>query len=151
MRMKAMFADEDEQLWPGDFVNARVSLKVLRGAVTVPSAAIQSGPKGIFAWVVAEGDVVQARPITSGPTTDGRTMITSGLTEGDRVVVNGQYKLRQNSKVTLTCPRWPSPSRRSRHEYLIERAPLQLEVLRDGKPLKIQATVAERDQRGRAK
>jgi multidrug efflux system membrane fusion protein len=104
MRMKAMFANEDEQLWPGDFVNARVSLTVLRGALTVPSAAIQTGPDDKFAWVVAEGDVVQARPITPGPTTDGRTAITLGLTEGDRVVVSGQYKLRQNSKVTLTLP-----------------------------------------------
>jgi membrane fusion protein, multidrug efflux system len=104
MRMKAMFANEDEQLWPGDFVNAKVSLDVLRGALTVPSAAVQTGPDGIFVWVVGEGDVVQARPITSGPTTDGRTMIALGLSEGDRVVVNGQYKLRQNSKVTLTLP-----------------------------------------------
>jgi membrane fusion protein, multidrug efflux system len=104
MRMKAMFANEDEQLWPGDFVNAKMSLDVLRGALTVPSAAIQTGPDGIFIWVVGEGDVVQARPVTSGPTTDGRTMIALGLTEGDRVVVNGQYKLRQNSKVTFTLP-----------------------------------------------
>jgi multidrug efflux system membrane fusion protein len=104
MRLKAMFANEDEQLWPGDFVNARVSLKVLPGALTIPSAAIQTGPDGIFAWVVGQGDVVRARPITSGPTTDGRTVITLGLTEGDRVVVSGQYKLRQNSKVTLTLP-----------------------------------------------
>src|SRR5271156_6184536 len=88
MRMKAMFTNEDEQLWPGDFVNAKVSLDVLRGALTVPSAAIQTGPDGLFAWVVAEGDVVQARPITSGPTTDGRTMIALGLSEGDRVVVS---------------------------------------------------------------
>jgi multidrug efflux system membrane fusion protein len=98
MRLKAMFANEDERLWPGDFVNARVSLKVLHGALTVPSAAIQTGPDGIFAWVVAEDDVVQARPLTSGPTTDGRTTITSGLAEGDRVVVNGQYKLRRTRR-----------------------------------------------------
>jgi multidrug efflux system membrane fusion protein len=104
MRLKAMFANEDEQLWPGDFVNTKVSLDVLRGALTIPSAAIQVGPDGKFAWVVAEGDVVQARPITPGPTTDGRTMITLGLVEGERVVVSGQYKLRQNSKVTVTSP-----------------------------------------------
>jgi multidrug efflux pump subunit AcrA (membrane-fusion protein) len=48
--------------------------------------------------------VVEARPITPGPTTDGRTAITSGLTEGDRVVVSGQYKLRRNSKVTVILP-----------------------------------------------
>jgi membrane fusion protein, multidrug efflux system len=105
MRLKAMFANEDEQLWPGDFVNTKVSLDVLRGALTIPSAAIQVGPDGKFAWVVAEGDVVQARPITPGPTTDGRTMITLGLVEGERVVVSGQYKLRQNSKVTVTLPK----------------------------------------------
>ena len=104
MRMKAMFANEDEQLWPGDFVNARVSLEVRRDALTVPSAAIQRGPEGIFTWVVGNGDVVQSRPITSGPTTGDRTVITSGLAEGERVVVNGQYKLRQNSKVTVTLP-----------------------------------------------
>jgi multidrug efflux system membrane fusion protein len=104
MRMKAMFANEDEQLWPGDFVNAGVSLNVLGGALTVPSAAIQTGPDDKFAWVVTEGDVVQARPVRLGPTTDGRTAITSGLTEGDRVVVSGHYKLRQEAKVTFTSP-----------------------------------------------
>jgi membrane fusion protein, multidrug efflux system len=104
MRLKAMFANEDEQLWPGDFVNAKVSLNVIRDALTIPSAAIQVGPDGKFAWVVAEGDVVQARPITPGPTTGDRTMITAGLSEGDRVVVSGQYKLRQNAKVTVTLP-----------------------------------------------
>jgi len=114
MRMKAMFANEDEQLWPGDFVNARVSLNVLQGALTVPSAAIQTGPDGIFAWVVAEGDVVEARPITTGPTTDGRTLITLGLTEGDRVVVSGQYKLRQKSKVTVTSPEAPVAAKQAR-------------------------------------
>jgi membrane fusion protein, multidrug efflux system len=104
MRLKAMFANEDEQLWPGDFVNAKVSLNVIRDALTIPSAAIQVGPDGKFAWVVAGGDVVQARPITPGPTTGDRTMITLGLAEGDRVVVSGQYKLRQNAKVTVTLP-----------------------------------------------
>jgi hypothetical protein len=68
---------------------------VLPDALTIPSTAVQTGPDGNFAWVVAKGDVVQARPITSGPTTDGRTMIELGLTDGDQVVVSGQYKLRQ--------------------------------------------------------
>jgi membrane fusion protein, multidrug efflux system len=104
MRLKAMFDNQDEQLWPGDFVNARVSLEVRHDALTVPSAAVQRGPDGIFTWVVGEDDVVQARPITSGPTTGDRTIITSGLAAGERVVVNGQYKLRQKAKVTVTSP-----------------------------------------------
>jgi multidrug efflux system membrane fusion protein len=104
MRLKAMFANQDEQLWPGDFVNARLSLEVRRDVLTVPSAAIQRGPDGIFTWVIDEKDVAHARTITSGPTTGDRTIVASGLSEGERVVVNGQYKLRQNSKVTVTLP-----------------------------------------------
>jgi membrane fusion protein, multidrug efflux system len=104
MRLKAMFANQDEQLWPGDFVNARLSLEVRRDVLTVPSAAIQRGPDGIFTWVIDEKDVAHARTITSGPTTGDRTIVASGLSAGERVVVNGQYKLRQNSKVTITLP-----------------------------------------------
>jgi membrane fusion protein, multidrug efflux system len=102
MRLKAMFPNEHDELWPGDFVNARLFLKVLPDALTIPSAAIQNGPDGLLAWVVGKGDVVQARPIMTGPTTDGRTLITLGLTDGDHVVVSGHYKLRQNAKVTVT-------------------------------------------------
>jgi membrane fusion protein, multidrug efflux system len=102
MRLKAMFPNEHDELWPGDFVNARLFLKVLPGALTIPSAAIQTGPDGLFAWVVAEGDVAQPRPIRTGPTTDGRTLIALGLSEGDHVVVSGHYKLRPNAKVTVT-------------------------------------------------
>ena len=113
MRLKAMFANEDEQLWPGDFVNARVSLEVRHDALTIPSVVIQRGPDGIFAWVVGEGDVVQARPITAGPTTGDVTIITAGLSEGERVVVNGQYKLRQKSKVTFTAPPIPAVAKQA--------------------------------------
>src|SRR3984957_4069999 len=83
MRLKAMFPNEHDELWPGDFVNARLFLKVLPDALTIPSSAVLIGPDGLFAWVVAEGDVVQPRPIRTGPTTDGRTLIALGLSEGD--------------------------------------------------------------------
>jgi multidrug efflux system membrane fusion protein len=104
MRLKAMFPNEHDELWPGDFVNARLSLETRRDVLTVPSIAIQRGPDGIFAWVIDEKDVAHPRPITSGPSTGDRTIITSGLSEGDRVVINGQYKLRPNAKVTVTMP-----------------------------------------------
>jgi multidrug efflux system membrane fusion protein len=104
MRLKAMFANEDEQLWPGDFVNARLSLEVRRNVLTVPSVAIQRGPDGTFAWVVGTGDIVEARPVEPGPTTGDRTIITSGITAGEHVVIDGQYKLQQKSRVTVTEP-----------------------------------------------
>jgi membrane fusion protein, multidrug efflux system len=104
MRLKAMFPNEHDELWPGDFVNARLSLETRHDVLTIPSTAIQRGPDGIFAWVIDEKDVAHSRTITSGPSTGDRTIITSGLSEGERVVVNGQYKLRPNSKVTVTAP-----------------------------------------------
>ena len=117
MRLKAVFANEDERLWPGDFVNARVLLELRHDVLTIPSAAIQRGPDGIFTWVVMPGDVVQVRMIESGPTTGDQTIIVSGLNDGERVVVNGQYKLQQNSRVMVnepSAPATPAIARRDR-------------------------------------
>jgi multidrug efflux system membrane fusion protein len=114
MRLKAVFANEDERLWPGDFVNARVSLEVRRNVVTIPSVAIQRGPDGIFTWVVTAGNIAQARAITSGPTSGDLTVITSGLEEGEHVIVDGQYKVRQNSLVSENAPPAPAIAKRDR-------------------------------------
>jgi membrane fusion protein, multidrug efflux system len=67
IRLKAMFANEDEKLWPGDFVNARVLLDVRRDVLVVPAPAIQRGPDGVFTWVVKPEGVVETRPIMVGP------------------------------------------------------------------------------------
>jgi membrane fusion protein, multidrug efflux system len=117
IRLKAMFANEDGKLWPGDFVNARVLLDVRRDVLVIPAPAIQRGPEGIFTWVVNPQGAVDARPITVGPTTADQTIVTSGLVEGDRVVVNGQYKLRLGSHVTVNespGPAEPAPPKRDR-------------------------------------
>jgi multidrug efflux system membrane fusion protein len=92
-----------------------VLVELRHDVLTVPPATVQRGPDGIYAWVVMPGDVVQARPIQSGPTTGDDTIITSGLSEGERVVVNGQYKLQQNSKVTVNeaaAPAKPAVAKR---------------------------------------
>jgi membrane fusion protein, multidrug efflux system len=114
IRLKAMFANEDGKLWPGDFVNARVLLDVRRDVLVIPAPAIQRGPDGLFAWVVKPEGVVEARPITVGPTTADQTIIASGLAEGDRVVVNGQYKLRLGSHVTVNEPPAPAVAKQDR-------------------------------------
>ncbi len=114
IRLKAMFANEDERLWPGDFVNARVLVDMRRDVLVIPAPAIQRGPDGIFTWVVKSEGVVEARPIKVGPTTADRTIVTSGLSEGDRVVVNGQYKLRLGSHVTVNPPPNPALTKRDR-------------------------------------
>ena len=112
IRLKAMFANEDEKLWPGDFVNARILLDVRHDVLAIPAPAIQRGPDGIFTWVVKPDGVVDPRPITVGPTTADQTIVTSGLAEGDRVVVNGQYKLRIGSGVAVNEPPAPAVAKR---------------------------------------
>ena len=112
MRLKAMFANEDERLWPGDFVNARVLVDVKKDALAVPSPAIQRGPDGIFTWVVKPEGAVEARPIKVGPATGDQTIVTSGLSEGERVVVNGQYKLRAGSRASVDGQSLPAVAKR---------------------------------------
>jgi multidrug efflux system membrane fusion protein len=104
IRLKANFANADERLWPGQFVNARLLLETRVNVVTVPSSAVQRGPQGLFAWTVTTNDTALARPIQVGPTTDDLTIVTSGLEQGDRVVTDGQYKLQTNVPVTVSVP-----------------------------------------------
>jgi len=104
IRLKAMFANEDEKLWPGEFVNARVLLDTKRNVVVIPSATVQRGPQGLFAWVVNAKDIAEPRPIETGPTTGNLTVVSSGLNGGERIVTDGQYKLQPNAPVTITSP-----------------------------------------------
>jgi len=114
MRLKATFANEDDRLWPGDFVNARVLLDVKRDVLAIPSPAIQRGPDGIFTWVVKPEGVAEARPVKVGPITGDQTIVTSGLSQDERVVVNGQYKLRAGSRVTTADEPLPAIAKRDR-------------------------------------
>ena len=98
--LKASFPNEDERLWPGEFVRVRVLANTLKNAVTIPSAAIQRSSQGVFAWVVKPDNTVENRPIEAGPSADDMTMVTSGLKAGERIVVSGQYRLRPGAKVT---------------------------------------------------
>lgn len=104
-RLKAMFGNEDERLWPGEFVNARLLLEIRKNVVVIPPVAVQRGPHGLFTWVVKADNKVEPRPIQTGTTTGDRTIVTSGLNDGERVVTDGQYKLQTNAPVTITAPR----------------------------------------------
>ncbi len=104
-RLKAMFANDDEKLWPGEFVNARLLLGIQKDAVVIPSVAVQRGPHGLFAWVVKPDNTVEPRPIQTGAAEGDRVVVTSGVNEGERVVVNGQYKLQTGASVTIIDPR----------------------------------------------
>jgi multidrug efflux system membrane fusion protein len=102
-RLKAMFANEDERLWPGEFVNARLLLEIRKNVVVIPSAAVQRGPSGLFTWVVKINNTVEPRPIEIGPATDDLIVVTSGIQDGERIVSGGQYKLQSNALVSVTA------------------------------------------------
>jgi membrane fusion protein, multidrug efflux system len=112
-RLKAMFANVDETLWPGEFVNARLLLDVRKDAVVIPPLAVQRGPHGLFTWVVKADNTVEPRPITIGTTTGDRTIVSSGIVAGDRVVTDGQYKLQTGTAVTIMPPHAAAPGGQS--------------------------------------
>ncbi len=99
LRLKATFANENLELWPGQFVNVRLRLEVRKGATVVPAQAVQRGPSGAFAFVVSAEETVQMRPLQIGRMEDGLALIDSGLEPGERVVLDGHYRLQPGSKV----------------------------------------------------
>jgi len=101
VRLKAVFANGDERLFPNQFVNARLLVEVLRGAIVVSAAAIQRGPQGAFVYVVKEDRKVAARPVTVGTVEGAQASIASGLQAGELVVVDGADRLRDGAPVEL--------------------------------------------------
>jgi multidrug efflux system membrane fusion protein len=101
IRLKATFANTDERLWPGEFVNVRLILSVRKGAPTVPAQTVQDGPTGQYAYVIKEDGTVERRPVEVAAVQDGLAVIGKGLSPGDRVVVEGQYRLTNGVRVKV--------------------------------------------------
>jgi multidrug efflux system membrane fusion protein len=99
IRLKATFPNVKLNLWPGQFVNARLLLTVRKDGLVVPASVVQRGPQGTFAFVIRNDDTAEIRPVKVGPIEQGRALIESGLQAGERVVVDGQYKLQGGSHV----------------------------------------------------
>lgn len=98
VRLKAIFPNEDERLWPGTFVSAWLRIAVRRGPV-VPTSAVQPGPDGNLVFVIRPDNTVEAHRVSVAATWQGKALIESGLAAQDRIVVEGQYRLRQGSHV----------------------------------------------------
>jgi multidrug efflux system membrane fusion protein len=104
IRLKGIFPNQDNKLWPGDFVNARVMVETRHDALTIPSAAIQRGPGGVFAYVVKADGTVEMRPLQVGADTGTVTIVEKGLNEGERVTTSNQYRLQPGAHVQVTTP-----------------------------------------------
>jgi multidrug efflux system membrane fusion protein len=108
VKLKATFPNDQLQLWPGKFVNARLILTTRKGATVVPSSVVQRGPQGTYAYVINTDKTVEMRPIKVAQTEANVALVDSGLKAGEQVVVDGQYKLQPGAHVELTTPQ-PQP------------------------------------------
>ncbi len=99
IRMKATFQNKDNMLWPGLSVSTRLLLDTLKQVIVLPSEAVGRGPNGLYAFVVGAGDKVEMRNLKVGPEGDDGTVVTQGISEGDKIVVSGQYELDQGTLV----------------------------------------------------
>jgi multidrug efflux system membrane fusion protein len=99
VQLKATFPNANRTLWPGEFVNVRLVVRVQQNSVTVPLSALQQGQNGSLVYVVQPNSTVQQRPVTITQTLDGRALIGQGLKAGDTVVTAGQYRLSDGIKV----------------------------------------------------
>src|SRR5580765_858843 len=104
-KLKSIFSNENSVLFPNQFVNVHMLVDTKRNLVIVPASAIQRGPQGTYIYVVSGGETANIRPVTIAQTTGNNIGISSGLNGGDIVVIDGQDKLQDGSKVvTSTSP-----------------------------------------------
>jgi len=100
-RLKAVFDNQDNALWPNQFVNIRLQLETRKNATVVPAAAIQHGPNGDYVFLVKADKTVDVRTVTVALTQDNVSVIASGISPNDTLVTDGQDKLQANSKVSI--------------------------------------------------
>jgi membrane fusion protein, multidrug efflux system len=104
IRLKGTFDNTDEALWPGEFVNTRLVVGIDKNAVTVAARALQRGPNGEYLFVIKPDMTVEIRNVEVAEVEQGLAAIGKGLTAGEQVVVDGQYRLDQGSKVNPQTP-----------------------------------------------
>jgi multidrug efflux system membrane fusion protein len=107
--LKAKFPNDDERLWPGQFVNVTLTLGVQANAVVVPSAAIQVGPNGPYVFAIRQDSTVELRLVKPDRIIGDKTVVAEGIAAGERVVVDGQLRLGNGTRVTVQASTPPKP------------------------------------------
>lgn len=104
-RLKAEFPNADKALWPGAFVNVRMQVRTVEDGLVVPTQAVQRGPDGDYVYLLEAGDSVKMQPVSvAGEVDASHVMIASGLAAGDKVVTEGQFRLKPGARVTPMAP-----------------------------------------------
>jgi multidrug efflux system membrane fusion protein len=104
VKLRAAFANADERLWPGQFVDIELTLGSDADALAIPDAAVKAGPNGTYVFVVKPDGHAEQRPVTVTRSVNGDAMIGKGLTVGESVVTDGQSRLIDGSKVKVAEP-----------------------------------------------
>jgi multidrug efflux system membrane fusion protein len=107
VKLKALFDNTDRALWPGEFVDARVQVTTVKAATVVPAKAVERGQNGRYVFRIKLDDTVEVCPVTVRHVTEGIAIIADGLAPGDRIVVDGQYRLQPGARVE---PRKATPA-----------------------------------------
>ena len=101
IRLKAEFPNQDARLWPGEFVLIRILITTRKDAVTIPPVAVQRGPDGLYVWVIKPDNTVEQRPVDALTVDDKTVIVAKGLTSGERVVVDGQSRLDEGTRINI--------------------------------------------------
>jgi multidrug efflux system membrane fusion protein len=112
IRLKGTFPNEKLQLWPGQFVNARLLITTRKNGLVMPESVVQRGPQGAYAFVIQgtnDNLAVAIRPIKVAQIEGGEALLDSGLRAGERVVVDGQYRLQAGSKIRVRQAKTVAP------------------------------------------
>ena len=107
VQLKAVFPNQQRQLWPGTFVNVQLVISTEQAGLTIPLDAVQQGPQGPIVYMVDSDHRASIRPISMRQSLNGVALIDRGLNAGETVVVRGQYRLSPGMLVTLADPNDP--------------------------------------------
>jgi multidrug efflux system membrane fusion protein len=105
--LQGTFANRHDALWPGEFVRARLKISTLQNVITVPQSSVLEGPDGTYVYVIEQGDSVRRRSVHVAVRQSGIAVIDKGLSGGERVVTDGQYRLTNNAKVKIQAAAKP--------------------------------------------
>ena len=104
IRLRGVFPNKDNALWPGQFVSTSLTLYEQKNALLVPSQSLQNGPEGQYVFVVRPDMTIDMRSVTVDRADGDNTIITMGLKKGEQVVIRGQLRVSPGSKVTIAKP-----------------------------------------------
>jgi multidrug efflux system membrane fusion protein len=99
LKLRAQFDNDDEMLFPNQFVNVTLLVDTLKGVTVMPTAGVQRGAPGTFVYLLNDDQTVTVKPVKLGPSSGDQIAVESGLSPGDRVVIDGADKLRNGAKV----------------------------------------------------